>query len=345
MDSINSFRAVYCSGLFLPNQSTLSALCLLFEKVYLPNDIDSVVAFSKRYRVDVNSDEYKSMVLTPDSPSVENPLDKLTDRQRETFFKCLSICSDIACRNSSLFDNVIETNYFPGGKPFDVKIKKVGAPGELNTYTVRKNDIELTSEADSSLSSLINKGYIPVVGGSFAGDVGRSPRVEGAKQLAALLAVKSVEMFFPQAVAAKDEDILEARHKLRDHLPLFWSSMFKLSVDMKKAIDGCDDHREVLRIGEDIVDTTVRPALTELNRKIELERQQWFFRVFGQAYKALKIAASSPNLSPEQVIKGAMMFSADTLVDFVGQKQKIENLKDEGGLTYLLELGSILGRR
>lgn len=341
LDSINSFRAAYCSGLLIRNQSTLAALCLLFEKVYLPNNIEFILEFSRKHTISINSEKYKEIRITPESGDVDNPLDKLSERQKETFFKYLSICLDMSYSNSSLFDDVIETNAFSELKPVDVRLKKIGKNGEKNTYEVIRNNLQLVSDDEHSLPNLIERGYIPVVGGSLGNSKFPVENQATAKQLAAILATKSVEMFFPATCSARDEDILEARHKLRDHLPLFWSSMFKLSIDMKKAIQDCKTADEVFRVGQDIVDTTVRPALTDLNRKVELERKQWFFRIFGRVYSGLKVAASNPPLTPDQLIRRSLMFGVDTIMDFAGHQQKIESLRDEGGLTYLLELGSI----
>ena len=57
MKQISKFKAVYCSGIAIPNQASVAALSLLFEQVHLPNNLELVVDFAKRYRfLDVPED-------------------------------------------------------------------------------------------------------------------------------------------------------------------------------------------------------------------------------------------------------------------------------------------------
>jgi len=49
MDSLTSFKAVYCSGIYVPEAATVSALSLLFERVYLPRNWALIEEFAKKY--------------------------------------------------------------------------------------------------------------------------------------------------------------------------------------------------------------------------------------------------------------------------------------------------------
>lgn len=93
-----------------------------------------------------------------------------------------------------------------------------------------------------------------------------------AKQLAALLAMKSVEMMLPRTRAARPSEILEARHRLREQLPPFWSAMLKASVELKSLISQARTHGEIHREATDLVDRTVRPAVIDLATKLESKR-------------------------------------------------------------------------
>ena len=102
--------------------------------------------------------------------------------------------------------------------------------------------------------------------------------------------------------------------------------------------------QEISAIGTELVDTIVRPALTDLNHKIELERKQWFRRVFGGVFKALKVAAANPPLTQEQLIRSSLMLGADAAMNVSEHLYKVEAMKAQAGLTYLLDLNALVDK-
>jgi len=205
--------------------------------VYLPNEIELIVDFCRSHKIRTTSDAYKDIIVEPISgDATDDPFVDLEPQQKETVYQYLDCCMNVAIKNNELFGAVIETNAFGDSGPLNVELIQKGGPGELNKYRVSRSPIILESEADSGVSSLIQNGYIPVVG-YLDGNVKKiNARKKNSKEIASLLAIKSVEILFPSTVAAPAEVILEAREKLRDQLSLFWSTMLKLSVEMKKAI-------------------------------------------------------------------------------------------------------------
>ncbi len=343
MRPINSFKAAYCSGLLVPNQATMTALCLVFEKVYLPNDTELIVDFCRTHEINSSNDAYKKIKIKQTSNDVAvDPFAELAPQQKETALRYLDWCMSVAIKNHELFGAVIETDAFEESGPLHVELIREGGPGELNKYRVSRSPMILASEKDTGISSLIDNGYIPVIGSSTNSINSFNAAKITSKELASLLAIKSVEILFPATVAAPAEVILEAREKLHDQLSLFWSTMLKLSVEMKKAIKDCKSMEDVAQIGADIVDTTVRPALTDLNHKIELERKQWFFRVFGRVFRGLKVAAVNPPLSPTQLVKSSLILAGDVAMDLGEHLGKVDALKNEAGLTYLMDLRALI---
>lgn len=340
----NSFRAVYCSGLLIPNQSTVAALGLLFEKVYLPNNIEHIVDFVKIYQIKTSGDRYKKIKLEADSEeaNAENPLNYLSPEQQENAYKYLDWCMGRAIKNHELFGEVIECNAFGESGPLHAELIELGTNGNLNKYKVTRVPMSLTGGDHDELSTMIEKGYVPVVGKYNSGEAKKIAKGNSAKQLAATLAIKSVEMMFPATKEVPAEVILEARDKLKDQLPLLWSSMFKLSLELKKAIAECDSPEEISAVGTDIIDTLVRPAIVELNHKIELERKQWFRRIFGSFYQSLRVAAANPPLTPDQLIKSSLMLGADTAMNISTHLQQVEAMKSQVGLTYLIDLSKMI---
>ncbi len=344
LSTITNFKAIYLSGLIIPNQATVAALGILFEKVYLPNNIEYVIDFAKRFRIATSSEKYRSIVITPEDPDEKHPLEALTPEQQETAYKYIDWSMACGYRNHELFEDVIESEIFEGGKPLVAEMIEQGAQGQLSKYRVTRSAMQLTGDERHKLSSMVESGYVPVIGNLHGNRLLKElpPSSIPAKELAALLAIKSVEMFFPATKGAPAEVILEARHKLRDHLPLFWASMLKLSTELKGAIKNCKDNDEVFAASQDLVDTIVRPAVLDLNHKIELERKQWFHRIFGSVYKALRMTASNPPLTQDQLIRSSLMLGADAAMNFADHLQKVESMKNEAGLAYLLELGALV---
>jgi hypothetical protein len=344
MKELTNFSAIYCSGLLIPNQATVASLSLLFDKIYLPNNIEYAIDFAKHYRINGKSDRYKNIVIKPfEEDETDDPFKELTEKEKETAFKYIDWSMGFAKSNHELFDNVFESNIFVDGNPLKVDLVKKGVNGALNTYRVSESPMQLTGEDKDTIPKLIKDGYVPVVGNIHGKEVldKFDPQTATAKQLAAILGMQAIEMFFPATKAVPAGVILEARSKLSDHLPVFWSSMLKLSKELKPLLKECKTPSDVIHEGRELVDTLVRPAIIDLNDKIEKERKQWFYRIFGRAYKGLKILAGTPPITQEQLIRNSLLLGADAAMGIANDLQKVEAMKSEVGLTYLLELGTL----
>jgi hypothetical protein len=82
-DRLSRFRAVYCSGAFIPEPDAVVALSLLFEKVHLPNNIELVRSFATKYRLRSTSGK-GTIRVTARSEDGEDPFSDLTESQQET---------------------------------------------------------------------------------------------------------------------------------------------------------------------------------------------------------------------------------------------------------------------
>lgn len=349
MKTLSQFSAVYCSGLVIPNQATVAALALLFDRVYLPNNMEFVLDVAKTFRIEMPARKYEkiSITLVDGGSEDDDPLRGLTRRQRETAHNYLFWCTSFAFSNRELLGEVIETDMFDAEGTISAELVKKGGPGEPSRYRLSPPPLTLVSEDMDKVKRMIDAGYVPVIGNLHGESLLRTlPSSDrSAKELAALLAMQSIEMFFPATTGAPPELILEARDKLRDYLPVFWASMLKLSTTLRLAIKECKTYDEVAAIGRDTVDTLVRPAIMELNDKIEKERKQWFKKIFGSVYRALKVGIGNPPLTQAQLFRTSVMLGVNTAMAFADQAQHIESMKSEAGLTYLLELGSLIDGR
>lgn len=334
MSLINSFRAVSCSGAFIPDARAVTAMALLFERVFLPNNIEIVAEFAKKYRFQ----DYRSRDIGLRVEGDDDPFSELTEEQRQTANRYLQVSLGFLVRNRELVGPLFETDLVERNEDFGVKLIKQGGPGEKSTYSV-KPSLTLVSDADNMVSTLINRGYFPLAtaGGTIAD--GCRPI---ARELASLLAMKSVEMALPAVAAAKAEEILEARERLRDHLPLFWASMLRLSSELSKRIAENATSAVVLREADDLVDTIVRPGAIELGKKLEKERKGWFRRILGPAQQSLKLICGRPGMTKQDLITAALLLSADITTATVEKMRDLSSLRNDSGLTYLIELEKTL---
>lgn len=340
---LTQFRAVYCSGAFIPDPAAVVALSLLFEKVHLPNNVEVIRQFVTKYRFTSPEKEY-SASMKVESSEGEDPFSDLTESQQETAKRYIISSMRFAHAHSELFGAIFESELFPENKVVDVQLIKKGGAGELNKYRVTySNQAVLSGGDDEYFPNLIERGYVPVIGryhhaSPFAG----KPDEATAKQLAALLAMKSIQMVLPRTQGAHPELILEARDRLSDQLPPFWSSMLKASVELKKVIAQSKTHYDVEREATDLVDRTIRPAVIDLAAKLESDRKDWFYKILSPVRSGLRLLVGNPPLTQQQLLTSSLVLASDTCVSIAENMRSIESLKREAGLSYLLDLSDIL---
>jgi hypothetical protein len=339
---LTDFRAVYCSGAFVPDHSAVVALALLFERVHLPNNVELVREFVKKYRLTGSSAHHESVSIQ--SENGEDPFSDLSSSEQETAKQYLVWAMRFAHYYSELFGEVFESQLFPDNKIVNVELVEEGARGRENLYRVTFSNEAIIRGGDANyFPSLLDAGYVPVVGRfSDVSSSSSAPDQATAKQLAALLAMKSIEMVVPRTKAARPELILETRDRLRDQLSPFWSSMFKVSVELKKLISGSLTYYEVTREATDLVDRLVRPAAIDLAAKLEKERKDWFYKILSPVRTGLRLLIGNPPLTQQQLLSSALVLASDTCVSVAENMRAIEALKSEAGLSYLLDLAEIL---
>ena len=144
LSQLTEFRAVYCSGAFIPDPDAVVALALLFQKIYLPNNIEFVRTFAAKYRMRTATIDDRPTRLKVKSETEEDPFSDLSPEQQETA-RCYLLCAlQFAHRNSQLFGEVFESELLPDNEIVNVELIKKGGAGELNTYRVSSNIAVLT---------------------------------------------------------------------------------------------------------------------------------------------------------------------------------------------------------
>ncbi len=337
-----TFNAVYCSGFFINDSTLVTTMCLLFEKVWLLNMLELVINFSKKLKLNPPGDIVTSMTIKPVSPDVEgiDPLAELTAIQRNTAERYLYI-ADKFCEHYRLLlkEQILCTDLYPDGEIFQAELIKKGPPGGLNTYNVSRKPMTVTKGGDvvDKLDELVSRGAVPLLSRKF-GKLDSSTSKLRPKYLSTLLAMKAVELAIPRMKSAHPNIILEARERLKDFLPPFWGTMFRLSNDFSKRLEQGQALRDIELECEDYVDTNVRPALIELNSKLEKDRKNWFHKILSLTAKETKLIIGRPPLSMADLVSSGLQLGANVALD-IAQSDIASN---EVGLTYLIELDKLI---
>lgn len=342
MNTLTSFKAVYCSGCFISDPALIPAMALLFEKVYLPRNIEIVKEFAKRYRIRTSDEKTYSdevHIQGQDEASTIDPFADLSSEERETACRYIAFAHRVIYPNSRLFPDIFETELFPNGSPLKVELIRKGKPGSKNLYRVGPQSMTMVGDDEETFPRLLKEGYVPVItqvrpSSQIAKGLDRA----SAKQLAGILGMASVSMFFPGTRAAHPEVILEARERLKDHLPPFWSTMLKLTTALEKQIAESATPSQLVLEAKDIVDTTVRPAVIDLIDKMEKERRNFFYRMLSSVQRGLRLMVGNPPMTQQQLLTNALVIGSDVAMTAAGQMRAIEALKEQSGLTYLIKL-------
>lgn len=342
--SFESFEGVYCSGFFIKNPALVTAMCLLFEKIHILNHLEYVINFSKKFQFVFPQEPppfiHDVVYLEPVSPEdeEENPFHNLTLKERQTANTYLNLASRFIIHYSDLFGEVLHSSLIPSGKVLDVQLVKKGVPGRKNTYCVKMNPLVVSTDSLNELDNLISRGAVPVLDKYRVGTNRLSNETLRPRYLASLLAMKSVELILPQTKAADGKTILEARERLKDYLPPFWSSMLKLSIEFKARLEEGISALDLQRECEDIIDTTVRPALIDINQELLKERKNWFHKIITPVAKGLKVIVGKPPVTTADLISSGLALGANVTLDVADQIRKVNAISQESGLTFLLEL-------
>lgn len=339
---LSSFEGAYLSGFFMTNQSMVTAMSLLFEKIYLPNQLEMVIELSKKYKIETSIDkdfEMKFERVDGDKLIIENPLDDLTSAQQKTAQDYLLIAHQFCMRNHELFPAIFETDLLENNEVYNVELIEKGKNGALNKYRVKTNPLQVTTDGLHELENRLKRGSVPLIGlGEFDLSTTKIGNIPDSS-VAALIAMKSIEMVLPATKGVKPELILEAREKLSNHLPQFWSVMLKFSKEGREIIKNAKSSEEANLECRNLVDTNIRPVLIDLNEKIIKERKNWFYKILSPVGNSLKFIVGKPSLTNMDLLTTSMALATDVGVDYLNHKRKLNELKDEAGLTYLLKLG------
>jgi hypothetical protein len=349
-----TFEAVYTSGLII-DDSLLTALCLIFDKIHILHNLEFAIEFAKNYTLQSVSpklaERANNIELTPvdqEASSNPNPLSILNPEQQYTARCYLARIFDFGLRYYELFkEGVINCTMYKDNKPIEIEMVKEGKPGELNTYQITLLTPRVSLGGFEQLNQMIKIGKVPILGSPHLQPQNAKTQFERftPSQLASKLALRSLNLVLPETKPARDETILEARARLRDYLPPFWSSMLHLTSFHKSLLDQNLSSPDIERECDIIIDTDVRPKLIDLNQKIIKERKNWFSKIVTPVAAGVKMLAAKPLLTTTNLYTIALALGVNIAVDRISESLKPSASTQQSGLTLLIELDKYLRNR
>lgn len=139
ISSFEKFSGLYCSGSFVKSQSALTAMALLFEELYIPNNLQLAIEFAKHYRFTnlpekiLKDSEY--MILEPaENYDILDPLSSLNVTQQAVVKQYYRVTQEFFVHYHDLVGPFIKTNILKDGEVFNVELMEERMPEELNTY-------------------------------------------------------------------------------------------------------------------------------------------------------------------------------------------------------------------
>lgn len=347
-----TFEAVYTSGLLI-DPSLLTALCLIFDKIHILNNLEFAIEFSKKYTFTSINDDLAALADTVEISPLEqdgepDPLSILNEQQGFTARYYLTNVINLWAPYGSLFRHgVISSSIFEDNEPMKVELIKKGKPGELNKYKVSLGALTLTMDALAELDQMVEDGKVPILGYPHVQLKNAKTQFKRftASQLASMLALRSLNLVLPQTKPVDADTILEARERLKDYLLPFWSSMLYLTGCYKSLLHQNTSIPEIERECEFIIDTHVRPNLIDLNQKLIKEPKGWFRKIVTPFMNGVKIFAAKPPLTTTDLLTTGVAAGANITLDIITQSMKLRPSTKQSGLTLLVELDKYLRNR
>ena len=211
-----------------------------------------------------------------------------------------------------------------------------GTPEENALY----RQLQITT---MSINECMNSGNVPVT------DVAATPIPATvleqmdikrfARLQATALAIQSLKVALPPFKEISDDEILEARDKLKEQLISLRRAMLTLAPAVRQGIESNNSLTDIQKEATYIVDTRIIPSLEDLRKKLELEK--------GKFWRRLVLQGSSivPNFFLNWMTNNALTAamkavdsSKEIALSLIQREETLELFKAQGGLGYLLDI-------
>jgi len=200
-------------------------------------------------------------------------------------------------------------------------------------------DLQITGMA---LGKAGDSSFVPVTDNSGfqvpALILGKFDVTRNAHLQAVAAAIASIDMVLPPIASLHDEDILQLRDELADHLPPFRIAMLELAPRIRSYLESGAQLADVHKEAQYVVDTVVSPVLADCKARMEEEKSAFWRRV------VLKGAGILPKFVLNWAEKSLIAAAVDGITDLshlgeavIEHEVLLENMKRRGGLGFLLK--------
>lgn len=163
---------------------------------------------------------------------------------------------------------------------------------------------------------------------------------------AGALALRSIQLTLPAFKTLTSYEVLEVREKLKDELIPFRAAMLALAPRVRAGITANASMQDLFDEAQYLVETNVIPRLTELKRRLTLEKGVFWRKVIQTTASCLpnimlKMTSGSGMIAAIEAAKLAGGLAAKT----VDNDKLVQDLLANGGLGYLLSIESELNTK
>jgi len=168
-----------------------------------------------------------------------------------------------------------------------------------------------------------------------------SEKIKQVRELTTIISEECIKIVLPQCIELSANDLLIVREKLKDLLIPFRMGMQKLTANLKSTIKEARTIEEVKSEAKFIAESQVEPALYELKRKIEIEKDKLILKIFGKVIGWIPfIAKAFLSPTPDQIYKSMVKVYGD--IGTIAEGIKDVGIAKEPGLSFLLGIDTEL---
>lgn len=336
-----NLEAVYYSAPIPSSKASLTALALVFDRIYFPNvylPLDGYDPGEVRKEADriealrFNDLDTAITVGTlralPNLPHLQT-FCSFTGHKGQMFGGDLTRAKELRDRlNEALFGP-----YPQGVEPTFMTGSHKGLPGggyidHPDPLNYMANAVLYSAEKGLPLVNDSNLPVVPMDGGSV------TPQL-----LASVLALKCVEFALPKVPALTPASIVEAREELKPQLRAFRSSIARLAATLAGMLETDATAEEIQRKAEILVRTEVAAALSDLEAAVNKPRVLTLENAFGVGVLVSPVLAAASTSLPLAIVMALGGLGV------LGLKiQNAQNESQRSGLYYLLKARRLNGK-
>lgn len=322
-----TFHGVYCAGWVIEERATVATLALLFDKLTFVASEQRLLSMLERspYANDADIIFEDFADLYAEAHPQASP-EELVNGALALLIYSWQV-DDFQRQYAPLFGPVFDKTLY-------IHLDDPARHPRTRAITGGNLDIEMRS-----LQHLLAQGALPVHEPEGAQTVSYGADVLDPDDLAARLGARAIGLVLPRTEAVPADVILEARDRLSEQLPAFWSAMLKLTQTLRaRIVEGVPEatmNREI----DAVIKAEIKPALMDLYLKLEKERRNWFHRLIGPTLRGIQLALTQPPISPGAAASWGIAVGEDVAAQFLGPRTR-----SDPAVSFLLELEKTMRR-